>query len=478
MKGELNVVVVGAGIGGLGTALALSRAGHRVTLVERDDTPVPQDAEDAFEWNRRGAPQLQHPHAFLGLARTILRDRFPDVLDALAGIGVHAIPLSIGLRSIMNPATFDALAALDDDLQLLACRRTTFEWVMRQRVIDQANLTLQLGVGVAGVTVDSSADGAPVVTGVELEDGSVLAADLVVASTGRRGDVPRWLGVHGIDVPETNTETGVVYFSRFYQSDHSEDFGFRAGMGAGLMAGVIGADAGTYSITAVVDQNDRELRAHLSDSDRFDATMWLLPELADVAAADGKPLNDVHCMTGLVNRHRRYTDAEGNPSVIGLIACGDAHTCTNPAYGRGMSLALLQATFIADALVAHDDLESVARQYEAESTRLVEPWYHYSVRSDRMRRSLLDPISHPASPEDNAESGGFNLIGMLARCSDNVELIRAAIRVIHLLEPPQTLIDRLPEIEAEIAAAPPERRQPPPTGRPQPTRDELLAAVG
>ena len=33
-----EVVVVGAGVGGLGSALAIARAGHHVTLLERDDT--------------------------------------------------------------------------------------------------------------------------------------------------------------------------------------------------------------------------------------------------------------------------------------------------------------------------------------------------------------------------------------------------------------------------------------------------------
>ena len=39
----MDVVVIGAGVGGLGSALAFSRRGHRVTIVERDATPMPAD---------------------------------------------------------------------------------------------------------------------------------------------------------------------------------------------------------------------------------------------------------------------------------------------------------------------------------------------------------------------------------------------------------------------------------------------------
>jgi 2-polyprenyl-6-methoxyphenol hydroxylase-like FAD-dependent oxidoreductase len=464
MTGPLDVVVVGAGIGGLGSALALARAGHRVTVVERDDTPMPADVEGAFEWDRRGAPQVRHPHVFLGLARTILRDRFPDVLAELAGLGVQPPPMRPQPGMELDEAVLAVLAA-DDDLRMLPCRRTTFEWVMRRTVLAEPGVALLLGRGVAGVELR---DG--VVTGVRLEDGEVLAADLVVATTGRRGDVPAWLAAHDIEIAETVSDAGVVYFSRFYRSDHDEAFGFRGGFGAGLIAGVIGADAGTYSITAVVDQDDKELRAHLSDSDRFDATMRLLPELADVAAAEGTPMHPVHCMTGLINRTRSFTDGGGTPLVTGLVAAGDAHTCTNPAYGRGQSLALRQGVLLADALAVHDDLLDAARAYEAACAEQVSPWYHFSVLTDSMRAARGGP---------GAGGGGFDFGAIFGGGGGgdgavDPELVRTVMRVLNLLDPPTALIARMPELQAAAAARPLRPRGP---RIKRPSRDDLLAVV-
>ena len=83
----MHVVVVGGGVAGLGAALTLARRGHEVTVVERDDTPMPASSDEAFEWDRRGAPQVRHSHALLARLTTILRRDHPDVWQALLDEG-------------------------------------------------------------------------------------------------------------------------------------------------------------------------------------------------------------------------------------------------------------------------------------------------------------------------------------------------------------------------------------------------------
>ena len=173
--------------------------------------------------------------------------------------------------------------------------------------------------------------------------------------------------------------------------------GYQGGRRAGLGFVVAGADNGTYSATLAVDADDAELRAHLLDPDRYEAVLPLFREMEPVVRRGGTPITPVQAMGGLVNRIRRFLDPTGAPLAHGFFAVGDAHTCTNPLYGRGSSLAVLQAVLVADALAAHpDDPDAAARAYEAASAARVEPWYDVSVLTDAAARATTGPPPPPA----------------------------------------------------------------------------------
>ena len=283
---------------------------------------------------------------------------------------------------------------------------------------------------------------------------------------------------------ETESDAGVVYFSRWYRAEDENHFGFRAGLGGGLAVGVIGADAGTYSITAVVDKDDRELRAHLNDSDRFDATMRLLPEIADVIDFGGRPFHPVHCMTGLVNRLRRYTDSRRRPARRRRARrrrCPHVHQpclrarpvprAAPSGHGRRRRRATRRPRRRGTAVRS------------ASARARVEPWFHFSVLSDQMRPNVPGAAAPSGGSAAGVQAGGSRRPGLLGRAvgSDGAtpSSSTSSLRVVNLLEPPDALWARLPELQrsaSESADAAASRRAARPR-RPGPSRDDILAVV-
>jgi len=83
---------------GLSTALILARAGHDVTILERDPQPLPPDVDCAATWDRPTVPQTQHTQSILALGRLILARKLPDVLDDLLAAGADCYPLADPVR--------------------------------------------------------------------------------------------------------------------------------------------------------------------------------------------------------------------------------------------------------------------------------------------------------------------------------------------------------------------------------------------
>ena len=466
----LRAIVVGGGLGGLGSALALARTGHRVTLLERDPIPPAADPGDAFRTERQGAPQSHQTHGFLARLQVLLRDRFPDVMDRLLALGCTTMSSTAGLGE-PRPG--------DEDLAVLIVRRTTLDWVLREAVLAQPGVEVRSGVAVAGLVADPApADGdPPTVRGVRRGDGGVVGGDIVVLAGGRRSPVPAWLAGVGATIPEEVVESGLMYFTRWYRFPDGpqalRDPKLGGDLGFLKFLGVPG-DGETLSVTLAVATRDAELRAALGAADRFDLACRVLPG-PDGFFADGplEPLTGVKPMGGLLNRLRRFVDDDGRPLALGVHAVGDAHTCTNPLYGRGCTLAMVQAVLLADAFADHpDDPVARAAAYEAGCAREVEPWYHSALELDR---AGADPTGRGGTGLAGSVQGRAMAAVFVAAATDPV-LGRALVRFWNLLVTPAGMMADAEVMArmAEVMAHPEDYPLPAPVG---PTREELLAAL-
>jgi len=161
-----SVLIVGGGIAGMCSALALARRGFDITVVERDSPPPAGDADAAFfEWPRRGAAQFRHPHAFLGLMCNLLQDNYPDLLEDFYAVGARRLDF----KDMISPelAAKYRPAPGDEKLWVLLCRRATVEKVLRRYVGRLNSIRILNHVTVDGLVTDGRGD-ALTVRGVKL----------------------------------------------------------------------------------------------------------------------------------------------------------------------------------------------------------------------------------------------------------------------------------------------------------------------
>ena len=278
---------------------------------------------------------------------------------------------------------------------------------------------------------------------------------------------------------EEEHETGIVYLTRWYRTGagwdpviEGEELVRLAGDLGYLFYLAVPADQHAFSLTMAIGATDDALRSQLLDPAAFDRAARALPlpsGLVERLIPDGP----VYRMGGLVNRLRRFTSVDGRPLVLGLHAVGDAHTCTNPIYGRGCSLALVQAVALTDALMAHPT-DPVARSvaYEEACREQTQPWYHISVETDRARQARDRRDGQPGSTSSPSVMDQLLRLG-----ADDPIVGRAILRAVNLLATPQQLMNE-PEVMTRVmelaaaggGAAHPRNRW----ARQGPTREEMI----
>lgn len=441
-----RVLVIGAGMAGLWTAMALASPERQVTVLDRDPGPPAGGADAAFEdWQRRGVGHLRHSHAFLARLRTLVRDRHPVLLQALMDEGVRDLTFEGGLPENLKKGYVPA--PIDRDLAILTSRRTTLEMVMRRYAEGLPNVTMRPQTFVKALKIEAGAP--PRVTGVVLEDGSELAADIVVDATGRTSQAYEQLAAAGAAIPESSEPCGIIYFTRHYrllegQSEPPRTRQSATGDLGFLKFGVFPGDNGCFSITLCAPEVEEELRKALVDPEVFDAACRQLPGL--VPWIDPERTKATSRVFGMGQLESRWRDVapEGKPAALGFFPVGDSVVRTNPLYGRGCSFAAVSAHLLLDALNASADPAARPLHYRASVERELRPYYDVMRQADRgaikRARAALLPEAKPSLRGRLIKS--FMEDGVAIAMRQDIELMRAFLKGFHMLEHPQAWLKR------------------------------------
>jgi hypothetical protein len=212
-----KIVIVGAGVVGLGAGLLLCGDSHEVTVLERDAQAPPAGAEEIWgTWQRKGVNQFRLPHFFLARYRGLLDSELPEVKEELVAAGaVRPNPVLDAPEAIRGPAREE-----DGAFECISGRRCVVEAAVASVAGRTPHLEIRRGAAVAGLVSGPSAhDGVPHVAGVRLGTGEEIAADLVVDMTGRRSPLPRWLEAIGSRPPHDELDdSGFIYYGRHFRS--------------------------------------------------------------------------------------------------------------------------------------------------------------------------------------------------------------------------------------------------------------------
>jgi 2-polyprenyl-6-methoxyphenol hydroxylase-like FAD-dependent oxidoreductase len=463
-----RIIVVGGGLVGLATALLIAKQGHEVTVLERDPQPSPATPEEAWDsWDRPGVMQFRMAHILLAGGWQVVREHLPELAATLVQAG--GTPYT-SLATMPPAITGRAPRPGDERFDTTVARRPVIEYAMAAAAAD--TIDIRRGVQVTGLL----SDGQRRVTGVRLRDED-LAADLVIDAMGRKSPLPGWLAAIGAGAPaEESEDLGFVYYGRFFRPPTGSP---QPPLGAiGLVHYdcysllTLPSEAGTWSVTVVLSARDHALRP-LRDEANFTRLVSACPMHAP--ALGGEPVTGMMAAAGISDR-RRDLVADGAPAALGVLAVGDAWSCTNPSLGRGMTLGLKHAVITAEAVAEHlggdhrGDLAALALAHDRLTPERLLPWYQATIQADRQRAAQVAAVIEGRTRTPSGDPAAAVMRDLVAAMPLDPEVFRAYLEMMHALATPREILSR-PGFAKRVSEVADGRAPTPPPG---PNRAELL----
>lgn len=324
-----RILVIGGGIGGLTSAIALRQRGHGVDVIERDP-----------DWSVYGVGIIQQANVIRAVAQLGILDDYLDAGCAFDRVDIY-IPTGQRVASVPTPKL------LDDYPANIGIGRPALHKVLGDRT-KAAGASIRLGV----TATELDDDGAGVTA--RFSDGSEGRYDAVVAADGLYSDTRAKLFP---DVPQPRFVGQGVWRYNFPRIDDDSSIAVYEGpTGVGL---VPTSPTQMYMyVTTPEPGNPRYPRAGIADAMRgklrgvpAPQIQALAEQITDDAEVVYKPLETLF-LNGPWHRGR-------------ITLLGDAVHATTPHLGQGAGMAIEDSLVLAEELDRHADPEAAFAAFRA-----------------------------------------------------------------------------------------------------------------
>ncbi|MET7829314.1 pyridine nucleotide-disulfide oxidoreductase [Streptomyces sp. NPDC005386] len=390
-----RAVIIGAGLGGVLAAAAMSPIVEEVIVLDRDDLPSGPE-------HRKGLPQGRHAHLLMAGGLDAMEYLVPitSIKKRLLNVGAREISLSSGMVTLSSEGWLRRWRRTHHTM--ITCTRALVDWTVRSAILEgSSNIEIRKVQAIELLGSAQRVTGVRIKTGTEPED---LHADIIIDATGRGSRILNWLtqlGITGIE--EKNVDSGLVNATRIYRTPPgAEDFPLTMVQAnpyvnqPGRSAVIVPIEGDRWMVSLAGTRGGEPP----ADPDGFLAYTLALPHpIVGQLISGAEPLTDVVLSRSTSNSRRYLEKARDWPD--GLVVLGDALATFNPAYGQGMSVAALGALELRHQLKYADLAETgLARRVQRRVAKHTATAWSVAVSQDVLypglkgsRRTTADRIA-------------------------------------------------------------------------------------
>jgi 2-polyprenyl-6-methoxyphenol hydroxylase-like FAD-dependent oxidoreductase len=323
---NLSILVIGGGIGGLTSAIALRRDGHRVTVIERDP-----------DWSVYGVGIIQQSNVIRAMANLDLLDDYISASVGFEKVAIH-IPNGARVADVPMPRLVEGYPAA------VGIGRPALHKILGDRTIADG-AEVRLGVTATAIEDDGTA------VNVGFSDGSSGRYDIVIGADGVYSQTRSTIMPEAPEPQFTGQSVWRYNFPR--PGDLDALHVYNGPIGIGLVP--ISRELMYMYVTTPEPGNPRYPHDRLAQSMRskLEGAAPQIRKLADQITENG----------GVVYRPLEAMMLYGDWHAGRVVLLGDAVHATTPHLGQGAGLAIEDSIVLAEELARHETPQEAFRAY-------------------------------------------------------------------------------------------------------------------